>query len=143
MTFLDCMSSWEKWVFPQEVKAFPSPSFSPAFPVSVCSLDSPSPSKPFILSYFFFSVILTSSTPKYSATQYSSHEFLCHLCKALNHLKEGEALEGWRQSINAVSTSICFTLNPYGGHLISDSCSWSGPRGSAKVKTCALFGNRK
>lgn len=38
VTFLVCMSSWEKWVFPQEVNAFPSPSLSPALPVSSCSL---------------------------------------------------------------------------------------------------------
>lgn len=35
VTFLVCMSSWEKWVFPLEVNAFSSPSFSLALPLHV------------------------------------------------------------------------------------------------------------
>lgn len=39
-------------------------------------------------------------------------------------------------------TSICLTLNPYSGYLITDSCSESSPRGLVKVRP-AGFGNRK
>lgn len=39
-----------------------------------------------------------------------------------------------------VLNSICSTLNPHGGYLITDSCPESNPRGSAKVKPALVWG---
>lgn len=48
------MSSWEKWVFPQEVNAFPSPSFF-SFALLVYVVSSiPPPQTPWLFSFFLF-----------------------------------------------------------------------------------------
>lgn len=55
MTFLVCMSSWEKWVFPQEVNAFPSPSFSLVLPL-LEAYTLPPPQTIFILHYLLLAL---------------------------------------------------------------------------------------
>lgn len=134
------MSSWEKWVFPQEVNAFPSPSFSLALPLHVAySLPPPQT----FHSALFFPLFLTSSTLKHSTKQCSSHTFLCHLCETLWSMRrKAMMLEGGqcKNAKESVLTSICLTLNPYGGYLITNSCSESSPRGSAEVKRALVWG---
>ncbi len=134
------MSSWEKWVFPQEVNAFPSPSFSLALPLHVAySLPPPQT----FHSVLFFPLFLTSSTLKHSTIQCSSHKFLCHSCETLRSMGRKAMMEEDTQCKNAkelVFTSICLTLNPYGGYLITDSCSQSSPWGLAKVKPVLVWG---
>lgn len=103
------------------------------------------PLKPFILSYFF-PLFLTSSTLKYSTKQCSSHRFLRDLCATLRSMRRKAMMEEDRRckkkknAKRPVFTSICLTLNPHGGYLITDSCSESRPRGSAKVKPAFVQG---
>ncbi len=52
-------------------------------------------------------------------------------------------MEEDRQCKNAKAlafSSICLTLNPHGGYLITGSCSESSPRGLAKVKPALVWG---
>lgn len=132
------MSSWEKWVFPQEVKASPSPLRFSRSP-SPCSPRSPSPSN---LSFclIFFLLFLTSSTLKYPTKQCCSHRFLCERCEAW--WRKAMVLEHWqgRNVKELLLSSICLTLNPHGGCVITDSCSGSSPRGSAEVKAVCVWG---
>lgn len=104
------MSSWEKWVFPQEVNAFPSPSFSLALPHVAHNLPPPQT----FHSVLFFPLFLTSSTLKYSTQQCSSQKLLGHLCESQWSIGRKMMMEEDRECIDAVFTSICLTLNPYG-----------------------------
>lgn len=122
VTFLVSMSSWEKWVFPQEVNAFPSPSFFFCSP-SPWSLQSHSPSN---LSFclIFPPLFLTSSTPRYSAKQCSLRLFLHHPCETSwsNRRRTVKNTKG------LVIIFICLALDPDGDCLITDSCSKKPPK---------------
>lgn len=59
--------------------------------------------------------------------------------KLWTFFKERNSPDSSRRSTIVVFTSICFAFNPYGGHLITDSCWPSSPRGSAKVKPVLVW----
>lgn len=143
MTFLVCMSSWEKWVFPQEVNAFPSPSFFSRSP-SPCSLQSYSPSNLFVrserppTSHPIFQAL--PGTRQNNAPRGNSCITCVKLCEPR---KERQAImEGDRQGRDCRGIGLHF-------HLFNIKHWWrlfdcrqllAAPEGPQKVKPARFFG---
>lgn len=120
------MSSWEKWVFPQEVNAFPSPSFFSRSP-SPCSLQSYSPSNLFIrserppTSHPIFQAL--PGTRQNNAPRGNSCITCVKLCEPWKERRWRRGTGRAEIAEELVFISICLTLNTDGGYLIADSCS--------------------